>query len=204
MTKNHLRENAASLLGLSEEETKWQHGIIALRCFSHLKESFDFPAPEPPVEDLADGDDGQAVEQGDNAADASGVVEVDAARNADGEEKEGEEEDEVEYSEFSESESEYEDEEEEGEEPDPEADILKDKALPYTVKHWLHHASKATLEIAEDLSLEEDFWKPGSIIRHRWIVEHSRMTTTLDGFDYKTRRVLTSRLHWAFASLLRL
>ncbi|KOS23183.1 Ankyrin-3 [Escovopsis weberi] len=89
------------------------------------------------------------------------------------------------YSEFSESEDEYEDEGEE-DEKDPEADILKDKALPYTVKHWLHHASKATLEIAEDLSLEEDFWRPGSIIRHRWMVEYSRMTTTLDGFDYKT------------------
>jgi hypothetical protein len=43
------------------------------------------------------------------------------------------------------------------------------------VKHWLHHASKATEEIAEELSAEEEFWKPGSLIRRRWLIEYARL-----------------------------
>jgi hypothetical protein len=51
------------------------------------------------------------------------------------------------------------------------------------VKHWLHHASKATAEIAEDLSLEEDFWKKGSLIRWRWLMEYERLTEKFENFD---------------------
>lgn len=58
--------------------------------------------------------------------------------------------------------------------------------MPYTVKYWLRHASKATREIAEDLSLEKEFWDPDSRIRRRWLVEYCRMTNTFEGFDYKT------------------
>ncbi|KAI1135696.1 hypothetical protein F5Y05DRAFT_168773 [Hypoxylon sp. FL0543] len=172
VVKTHLLENAKQLLGMSEEEKKWQHGVLALRSFSHVKESFDFPVQEKPAEDeenVQEGDEGQE-EDGDSQQEEN-------ADDDDQEEDEDEDDDE--------SESEWES-EEEGEEEDPEADILRDRALPYTVKYWLRHASKATREIAEDLSAEESFWSPDSLIRHRWLVEYCRMTSDFEGFDYKT------------------
>jgi hypothetical protein len=43
------------------------------------------------------------------------------------------------------------------------------------------------LEIAEDLSLEEDFWKPESSIRSRWLSEYNRLCPgNLDGFKLST------------------
>lgn len=45
--KVHLLDNSKLLLGLSEEETKWQHGVISLRSFSHLIECFDFDEAPP-------------------------------------------------------------------------------------------------------------------------------------------------------------
>lgn len=71
------------------------------------------------------------------------------------------------------------------EDRDPEADILRNKALPYPVKFWLRHGSKATAEFADDLSMDE-FWEPGSLIRHRWLVEYMRMTNDLEYFSIKS------------------
>ncbi|KAI0833055.1 hypothetical protein F5Y06DRAFT_185254 [Hypoxylon sp. FL0890] len=170
VVKTHLLENAKQLLGMSEEEKKWQHGVLALRSFSHVKESFDFPAQEKPAEgeeEAQGGDEGQEVEASQH------------------EEDDDSDDDELEEEDEDMSESEYESEEEDVED-DPEADILRDRALPYTVKYWLRHASKATREIAEDLSAEESFWRPDSLIRHRWLVEYCRMTNDFDGFDKKT------------------
>ena len=48
-------------------------------------------------------------------------------------------------------------EDEDDEDEDPEAIYLIGLALPYAIKHWLSHASKATTEIAGALSLENDF-----------------------------------------------
>ncbi|KAI0380721.1 hypothetical protein F5Y04DRAFT_256583 [Hypomontagnella monticulosa] len=170
VVKTHLLENAKQLLSMSDEEKKWQHGVLALRSFSHVNDSFNFPKPEPPPEEEKAED--EASEQGEDE---------DGSDDEEEEEEEEEEEDDDEYD--SESESEWESQEEE---EDPEADILRDKAMPYTVKYWLRHASKATREIAEDLSQEHEFWKPESLIRHRWLVEYCRMTSVFDGFDYKT------------------
>ena len=72
---------------------------------------------------------------------------------------------------------------EDNEDEDPEAILLEGLALSYTVKHWLSHASKATTEIAEALSLEEDFWKTDSIIRRRWLTEHTRLDGAFKTFD---------------------
>ncbi|KAI1414542.1 hypothetical protein F5Y13DRAFT_197539 [Hypoxylon sp. FL1857] len=175
VVKTHLLENSKQILGMSDEEKKWQHGVLALRSFSHVKESFDFPKEENPAEEAQEGEDHEegASEHEENDDD-----------NDNEEEEEGEEDDDDDEEE-EESESEWYSEEEE-EEPDPEADILRDKALPYTVKYWLRHASKATREIAEDLSVEESFWSPDSLIRHRWLVEYCRMTNNFDNFDYKS------------------
>ncbi|RFU76297.1 multiple ankyrin repeats single kh domain-containing [Trichoderma arundinaceum] len=184
IVKTHLCENAKTLLGLSDEEIKWQHGVLALRCFSHIKDSLDFPTPEPTSEENIAGDAAEA--DNDNAGEQEDVEQVDDQYDDvnDIEQVNDESEEEDEYSESDEM---YEaEEEEEDEEDDPEIELVRDKALAYTVKHWLHHASKATLEIAEDLSLEDDFWNPDSTIRRRWMIEYARMTTTFDDFDYKT------------------
>ncbi|OTA67905.1 ankyrin [Hypoxylon sp. EC38] len=169
VVKTHLLENSKQLLGMSDEEKKWQHGVLALRSFSHVKESFDFPVEEKPA-----GSEGKAQE-GDDDQEGASENEEDADDDDDEEEEDDEDV----------SESDW-DSEEEDEEEDPEAEILRDKALPYTVKYWLRHASKATREIAEDLSVEESFWNPDSIIRHRWLVEYCRMTSSFDNFDYRT------------------
>ncbi|KAI1772887.1 hypothetical protein F4818DRAFT_127843 [Hypoxylon cercidicola] len=175
VVKTHLLENSKQLLGMSQEEKKWQHGVLALRSFSHVNDKFSFPEPEPkPEEEEPEGN-------GDEVSSEQGQEEDE---NDDDQDSEGDEED---------SDDEDEDDEEESEsewnserEEDPEADILHDLAMPYTVKHWLRHASKATREIAEDLSLEKEFWNPDSRIRRRWLVEYCRMTSTFEGFDYKT------------------
>lgn len=168
VVKTHLLENAKQLLGMSDEEKKWQHGVLALRSFSHVNESFNFPSQEQIPEN---GEDGGSVEE-----------DQDEDENEEEEEEEEEDYDDEEDDDECDSESEPDSQDD----MDPEADILRDLALPYTVKYWLRHASKATREIAEDLSLEEDFWKSDSKIRHRWLVEYWRMTSTFDGFDYKT------------------
>jgi hypothetical protein len=40
------------------------------------------------------------------------------------------------------------------------------------------------VEIAEDLSLEEEFWKPKSLIRRRWLIEYARLNpSTFEEID---------------------
>lgn len=178
--KNHLRENAKVLLGLDEEETKWQHGVLSLRCFSHIKDSFDFPerTSSSRNEENAERADGAGEEGTADTTKAEGEDEATAVEDVHNDTEESSDNDSDNG--YAESDSDSDDDD------DPEMDIIKDKALAYTVKHWLHHASKATLEIAEDLSLEEDFWCPGSIIRRRWLTEFWRMTTVFDNFDHKS------------------
>ncbi|KAI2464864.1 hypothetical protein F4781DRAFT_435957 [Annulohypoxylon bovei var. microspora] len=170
VVKTHLLENANRLLGMSDEEKKWQHGVLALRSFSHVNDSFDFPAAEKP-----EGGEGEGGDE--EAHDHDGASEDEESDEEEAEDDDDDDEDSGSESDWSSS--------EEAEE-DPEADILRDKALPYTVKYWLRHASKATREIAEDLSLEESFWKPDSLIRHRWLVEYCRMTSFFENYDYGT------------------
>ncbi|KAI0893254.1 hypothetical protein F4806DRAFT_201562 [Annulohypoxylon nitens] len=164
VVKTHLLENANQLLGMSDEEKKWQHGVLALRSFSHVNDTFDFPVAEKPEEGSESGETHDEDDEG--------------SQDEESDDEEEEEDDEDSGSEWSSD--------DDSAEEDPEAEILRDKALPYTVKYWLRHASKATREIAEDLSLEESFWKPDSIIRHRWLVEYCRMTSVFDNYDYRT------------------
>ncbi|KAL7807892.1 ankyrin repeat-containing domain protein [Trichoderma aethiopicum] len=182
IVKTHLWENAKELLGLSKEEIKWQHGVLALRCFSHIKDTLDFPMPDPVPEETEAAELREATDGEDAEEDDTTEHEDEEAGAMDDTEEEVDDDEE-----YSESEETYEEdgEEEEGE-TDPEVEMVKDKVLAYTVKHWLHHASNATLEIAEDLSLEDDFWNPDSTIRRRWMIEYARMTSTFDDFDYKT------------------
>ncbi|KAL6697088.1 hypothetical protein J3F84DRAFT_406782 [Trichoderma pleuroticola] len=174
----HLSENAKALLGLSKEEIKWQHG-----------DTLDFSMPDPVSKESAvetsEKDEQHRPDQ--EEAPSEGASAIEQADDEEEKEEEDDDDDNDDDDEYSDSEEMYEEEDEEDEEEDdPEVEMVKDKALAYTIKHWLHHASNATLEIAEDLSFEDDFWKPDSTIRRRWMIEYARMTTTFDDFDYKT------------------
>ncbi|KAI0398353.1 hypothetical protein F5Y17DRAFT_412009 [Xylariaceae sp. FL0594] len=197
VVKTHLLENAKELLGLSDEEIKWQHGVLSLRAFAHLKERYgEAPAPaeeqhveegtvdEPAGEGATDsdhvadeddqGDDEENDEQEENNDDGE----------EDGEEGDDDDDDEEESSEWDEEEDSDVDEDEDGQ--GTEEKSSPSVALPYMVKYWLRHASKATLEIAEDLSMETDFWKPDSYIRRCWLDDYCKETDTFQYFDHTT------------------
>lgn len=191
VVKDHLRENAAKLLGLDEEATKWQQGMLGYRCFDHIVEAF-----REAHEELADG--GGNVQEGQNQGEVhsqepagSSLSEKpgstgdpslpeyggdgmtnEATPNHDEDENGS---DGIVYSEEDyESDTDWEIEEAE-EAASPDADLNaeedveeKPKVLPYAVKHWLHHSSKATREMAEQLSKETFFWSPSSTVRSKW------------------------------------
>ncbi|KAM0289736.1 hypothetical protein ACHAO9_005610 [Fusarium lateritium] len=199
VVKTHLLENAHKLLGLTGEDIKLQHGILGFRAFSHVLEMFDFPLdviPEP---------------QGDEAGGNAGAVEENVAESKDDDDEnksasENDDDDTAssssgESSDNGEAEEEEDDDdgedkvEEQEEDEDPEAAYLKNIAETYAVKHWLSHASQATADIAEALSLEDKFWEGGSVLRRRWLTEHNRLT---DSFKYYGRSELTG-LHIAAA-----
>ncbi|KAK1252185.1 hypothetical protein MKX08_003372 [Trichoderma sp. CBMAI-0020] len=155
VVKTHLFENAKALLGLSREGIKWQQGVLAHRCFSHIKEVFDYPKVE-----LEIGPTAAAMTKDDQEA---------LSFSQDGQ--------------------------------DVLDKIAKGIAAAYAVKHWLHHASKATPDIADELSLEA-FWKPDSLIRWRWLAGYCRLTTVLAGFHCKTFNALHVAASVGFSQLV--
>ncbi|GKT50954.1 ankyrin-1 [Colletotrichum spaethianum] len=177
VVKEHLLEKGTSkrTLGMTSDEGKWQQGIIALRCLAHIKEVFDFPPEEKPAEEVCDEDEDPEAQPAEDEED-------DDRSEADDQNTESEEDDSDSGTEWDDDDSTYGqyDEDKETEE----TRSLAEKVLPYPVKHWLHHASKATVEIAEDLS-RDDFWQTESLIRHRWLIVYMSMTKVLDGFESK-------------------
>lgn len=162
VVKSHLLENAKDLLDMSAEEIKWQHGVLALRCFEHVKEAFDVEI------DLETDPDQEEQPENDDGFENNDENEEDAVENEDGDEG-------------NDSDNESEGSDNSSEEPyNPEADAVQDLAMEYAVKHWLRHASKATFDIAEDLSVEHNFWTPESRIRRRWLLEYHRLTNSLE------------------------
>lgn len=122
VVKTHLLENAKQLLGMSDEEKKWQHGVLALRSFSHVNESFNFPSQEQIPEN---GEDGGSVEE-----------DQDEDENEEEEEEEEEDYDDEEDDDECDSESEPDSQDD----MDPEADILRDLARK-SKSPALHHCS---------------------------------------------------------------
>jgi hypothetical protein len=166
--KQHLISNADDLLGLSTQEIARQHGLLALRSFSYLKEILDFPEAVAPSQHSVD-----MNEEG-SKFDITDLHDEDLDRKADLEE---DDDDESPYSDRAWNEE---------MKPDlgPEAQDLKKRGvLPYMVKNWLKHGSQATIGFANDLSLDKEFWKPGSLIRRRWLVEYKRNTKDFEYDD---------------------
>jgi ankyrin repeat protein len=179
IVKPHLLRHANQLLGVSEEEIKWLHGELALRSFSHLIERFDVPEPEQQPAKTAEG----------SAADEAGDAQQNEEQNDEQDENRVEEEDASSKSSNSDDGNEdgkEENSDTESEDTTSEASESEVTALPYMVKHWLHHASKATTEMADDLSREEEFWKPGSSIRRRWLMQYDALTYAFNEFDEKS------------------
>jgi hypothetical protein len=169
--KPHLLRNVNKLLGLSEDELKWQHGELALRSFAHLLEKFDVPVK--PITDREG--DVAATEDANNDAEETD-------NNVNEDEDEGED--------VGDGEDDGEEDEDEDDEDDDDSEgssTLAEEpevtALPYTVTHWLHHASKATPELAEDLSHFENFWKPQSNIRLHWLKQYDYLTKAFSNLE---------------------
>ncbi|KAF2276959.1 uncharacterized protein EI97DRAFT_304374 [Westerdykella ornata] len=191
IVKPHLVRHANPLLGVTEEEIKWLHGELAWRSFSHLLDRFD--KEEPAAQEAPEGESGDGAEQDEAKSDAAPSV-----TGEEEQEPEKDDEDEQEEKVEEEQEEDEEDEEDEGEDDtddddDDDSSVMSEPeitALPYMVKHWLHHASKSTMELAEDLSLQESFWKPDSIIRARWLAQYEYLTSQYEDLDYKSLSAL--------------
>ncbi|CAG1970192.1 unnamed protein product [Fusarium graminearum] len=188
VVKVHLLDNAHKLLGLTEDGIKLQHGILGFRAFSHITEAFGEFADEvaDETQESVDGDEGN-VESVADQEEVEDNQDHEATGTVDGNENNDDN--------ASESSNDEEEEDEEYEDEDPEAPRLKNIALAYAVIYWLDHASQATADIAEALSLEHKFWERESKIRRRWLTELNRMTAV---FDYFQRAQLTG-LHVAAA-----
>ncbi|KAF3764164.1 hypothetical protein M406DRAFT_277649, partial [Cryphonectria parasitica EP155] len=63
-------------------------------------------------------------------------------------------------------------------------------ALDYATRYWLHHASDASLDIAEIISRNKLFWAAESAVRLRWIQEYEDLTKSLSSFDFSTWKAL--------------
>ncbi|KAK6353701.1 hypothetical protein TWF696_005662 [Orbilia brochopaga] len=208
IVKSHLLEHAERLLGLSVEEIRWQHGILALRSFTYLMSYFNEhepPEPDHPDSEEAAAESAQKLTEGDtNPSDGNTMVD----QHMSGENQNSVEQPAMSVGGVEEFQFEYSDEEESDyEEYDDNATEHIDQTgqaevSTYAVKHWLHHASKATADIAESLSQEEDFWKRDSIIRPRWLRVYESLTNAFEGVEIKGLTGLHVAASVGFAQLV--
>lgn len=145
-------KDSTILLGLNEDKVKLHHGVLAYRALTHIMEHLSYPQ---------DGNGGGF--DSDEDADTDTDEDSDAGSD-DISDDSDDDSDDIEQS------------------MDTEAQMAEGKALAYMVKYWLDHASEATAEIADDLSLEP-IWGPDSPVRRRWVIEYHRLTQYWDGFD---------------------
>ena len=177
-----------SFLGLSNEATKRQHGVMSIKSFHHLLEKFDFSEQDGPdgpdestnivteyVEEYDEVVDDMEYEAGDE------VVAVERDEIIEGY-------DSVEEEDEADSESGEPTSEEEAQLKQTKRWIarqikqLENRALPYAVKYWLKHAREATPEIAEILSTEQTFWTKGSPLFCRWLTMFMHLTDDFHEF----------------------
>jgi hypothetical protein len=195
IVKPHLLRHAKALMNVSEEEVKWLHGELALRSFTHLMERFDGPETE---KEKSARTEGAASVKDEGDGEQEGAENEEEGENEDAEQEQQEEEQEQEEQEQEEGEEEEQEDDDEENTDDDDSDNDGDDAeeepeitaLPYMVEHWLHHASKSTAEMAENLSLEESFWKPDSLLRRRWLTQYEYLTKAYDELDHTSLSAL--------------
>ncbi|KAI1870141.1 hypothetical protein JX265_006311 [Neoarthrinium moseri] len=195
--KQHLIDNAKDLLEFSSQEIARQHGLLSLRSLSYLKEIFDFPETQLlPSPRPVDGDDMQVDTDSvdDNDGGSHGTASSVRTDSEAGEWTFGDDE-------FSDSNDGWD--EESVPDPDPEAKTIEElKVFPYMVKNWLQHGSRATIGFADDLSLDDAFWKSGSLFRRRWLVEYNRITKEFEYDDIRGMNALHITAAIGFQRLL--
>ncbi|KAJ4303185.1 hypothetical protein N0V90_002078 [Kalmusia sp. IMI 367209] len=157
--KPHLIRQSAKLLGISGDEIQWQQGELALRSLAHLISEYTLPGDDETLE--AERTLAEENERNNQAQQVAGD-EDDGDDGHEGLEEADDEKDEDTDEEYEEDEDEY----------------LEVEALPYMVKHWLHHASKATPDLAEEISKETIFWDKVSLIRRRWLYQYKQLSDT--------------------------
>ncbi|KAI0904424.1 ankyrin repeat-containing domain protein [Ustulina deusta] len=175
--KSHLLSNAKKLLGLSRDDIRLQHGILALRCFSHILDRLSSPPEEISGRDakneLARTDDGKEQQS------SYGQEILLTAEDSKDEDAQNSTADVPTDRESSESDDDsYGDKSDEGEQ---EKKTLL--ALRYATVYWINHASEATLDVAERLCLEVPFWSAQSKVRIQWCDEYERLTETFKSRD---------------------
>ncbi|KAI0881635.1 ankyrin repeat-containing domain protein [Annulohypoxylon maeteangense] len=176
--KTYLKTNSESLLGLSDEEQKWQHGMIALRCFTHVLNNVE--ETRVPEDDGEHGDSEKMatldnLRRGNESQDGGNGNGGSPPKTDDGEK-----------------------------EAAP-VDQSRDRGpplQPYAVKYWLRHASEATSDIAQILCGEERFWKAGSTIMSDWLKEYSKGDGSFDGVDFASWKALHVAAAIGYAQLI--
>ena len=188
--KSHLLENSKQLLGLTKEDVKLQHGILAFRCFAHmvegvsahlkvLEEEAKQQESDPKVEEAAKTSEAPATTDVPMEDAEEGRAEDDEAEGGEDEgdgEAEADEDVESEEGEYYDEDGEY-----VGEASEPEAEPeIPTSAQRYAIVYWLRHASEATMDISDRLVLggvENEFWGAASPLRTQWLKEFEELTS---------------------------
>jgi hypothetical protein len=159
--KRHLHGNSEKLLGLQEDDIKLQHGILAMRCFSHVFDchsSLEEESKETNSESVPMPTKGVVQHPQSENEGTSATAEGQTNNNSDNMVSA------------------------ESDETDDEAILdveeqLSLASLPYATIYWLEHASQATLDVAQRLCFEgEAFWEPKSPIMMKWLQEYEALT----------------------------
>ncbi|KAJ8111792.1 hypothetical protein ONZ43_g5537 [Nemania bipapillata] len=189
--KSHLLGKSKNLLGLSNDDIRLQHGILALRCFSHILERLSAAPGGSTGKDAsglrtADNDNEKRPPpsprmlfsaQVSDAGDAQGGFIDGVSLAAEGEELS--EDDDSSDDDSDDDESDYDD--SDGHIVDETSEKKGPlRALRYATVYWIRHASEATPDVAERLCLEDAFWSPQSKIRVQWCDEFERSTHTFE------------------------
>ncbi|KAK3324113.1 ankyrin repeat-containing domain protein [Cercophora scortea] len=200
--KKHLLSHSKQLLDISDEWIQWQHGLLALRCFSHVVQvlekvpdeseentsrppaEFTLSSIEPKPELKTIDDTSQDVKTTSAQYAIGGAVadlqpppqpQPDLAAELRSVAIDAQIETSVP------DETSTEDKNTSASQEKQEKSLV---ALPYATKYWLTHASDAMSDIVELLSQERIFWEPKSKIRRRWLKEYHVMTRSLDLFSF--------------------
>lgn len=174
--KKHLVDHSKELLDIGDEWTKWQHGKMSLRCFSHIVDTL-----------------GKGIQKlGSEIPEASTKASGGQSSNI----TEPRRRSEIQLDEDGPSGQDTTALEAEGGGPAPPVTPSDTKgigprlALDYATRYWLRHASEATLDVAEIISREKRFWEPVSAQRQRWLQEYQALTNSLLGFQFQSWKAL--------------
>lgn len=82
----HLQQNSHDLIGLTEEVIRWEHGVLALRCLSHIKDMIglidsEISSDTPRSAESSTGDHGDELPPVNETQQIEGGIEYDGAQS---------------------------------------------------------------------------------------------------------------------------